>query len=84
MTWPGEVTTSLGFELKGLARFYGYNNPMFLGLTGGYMTYFTNEEEFLEGRYEACNSLYGPKGAKRIIKGHDEMLFDSLVGTNTP
>jgi len=76
LTWPGEATTSLGFELKHAARQLGHNNPWILGLANDYLAYFTNKQEFREGSYESCSSLYDYKGARRIIKGHKKLLFD--------
>lgn len=80
MTWPGEATTSLGFELKDTARRLGFPNPWFLGLTNDYMAYFTNKSEFKEGTYEACSSLYNYRGSRRIIERHTEMLHETLLG----
>ncbi|MBT3586596.1 MAG: hypothetical protein HN509_16930 [Halobacteriovoraceae bacterium] len=82
MTWPGEATTSLSFELKDLAKKLGRNNPWFIGLANDYMAYFTNKAEFKEGTYEACSSMYGYKGARRIIKKHKKLLMEASLPSN--
>jgi neutral/alkaline ceramidase-like enzyme len=66
--WPGEPTTTLGFDLKRAAP-----GAWVLGLTNGYQGYFTSPGEFAEGRYEACSSLYGPEAGERIVRTFSEL-----------
>jgi hypothetical protein len=67
MSWPGEASTSLGFELNHIASKYGFDRNWVLGLTGDYLSYFTTEHEFMEATYDSCSSLYSEKGGNRII-----------------
>jgi neutral/alkaline ceramidase-like enzyme len=67
--WPGEPTTTLGFDLKRVAP-----DAWVLGLTNGYQGYFTSRGEFAEGHYEACSSLYGKESGERVVKAFSELL----------
>src|SRR3954469_10995336 len=67
--WPGEPTTTLGFDLKRAAP-----GAWILGLTNGYQGYFTSPGEFAEGRYEACSSLYGAQAGARIVQSFAEVV----------
>jgi hypothetical protein len=77
MSWPGEASTSLGFELNRIASTYGFKRNWVLGLTNDYLTYFTTEHEFLEATYDSCSSLYTDKGGARIIK-HYRYQIESM------
>ncbi|MFZ4713437.1 MAG: neutral/alkaline non-lysosomal ceramidase N-terminal domain-containing protein [Bacteriovoracaceae bacterium] len=77
LTWPGEPSTQLGWDLKDAARKQGSTDPWVLGLTNDYMAYFTTKEEFKEGSYDACSSLYGWKGGNRVIEAHKKLLAES-------
>jgi hypothetical protein len=74
MSWPGEATTSLGLALKEAARAAGAPQPWVLGLTNEHLAYFTTEEEYREGGYEACSSLYGAGGGRAIVDAHRALL----------
>jgi len=69
LAWPGEPTTTLGFDLKRSAP-----GAWVLGLTNGYQGYFTSPGEFAEGRYEACSSLYGERSGERIVKAFSDLI----------
>jgi len=69
LAWPGEPTTTLGFDLKRSAL-----NAWVLGLTNGYQGYFTSPGEFAEGRYEACSSLYGKQAGERVVKAFADLI----------
>ena len=69
LAWPGEPTTTLGFDLKRAAA-----GAWVLGLTNGYQGYFTSPGEFAEGRYEACSSLYGPQAGERVVKAFSDLV----------
>ena len=71
--WPGEPTTTLGFDLKRAAP-----GAWVLGLTNGYQGYFTSPGEFAEGRYEACSSLYGPQAGERIVRTFTDLVRKPL------
>jgi hypothetical protein len=73
-TWPGEATTNLGLRLRKMAKTEGINQSIFMGLTNDYTVYYTDEEEFDYGEYEACSSLYGPIGGRRILAAHEDLL----------
>jgi neutral ceramidase len=72
LAWPGEPTTTLGFDLKRAAP-----AAWVLGLTNGYQGYFTSPGEFAEGHYEACSSLYGKESGERVVKAFGELLANS-------
>ncbi|MBL7664631.1 MAG: neutral/alkaline non-lysosomal ceramidase N-terminal domain-containing protein [Bacteriovoracaceae bacterium] len=74
MTWPGETSTSLGWELQAMAKKEGYSKSWVLGLTNDYLAYFTNKDEFFESAYDSCSSIYNWRGGKKIIKGHKRIL----------
>ncbi|MBL7716247.1 MAG: neutral/alkaline non-lysosomal ceramidase N-terminal domain-containing protein [Bdellovibrionales bacterium] len=74
MTWPGEASTTLGYELQGVAKSRGYKTSWVLGLTNDYMTYFTTKKEYHQGAYDSCSSLFNFRGAERIIKHYKSML----------
>src|SRR5262249_2013784 len=66
LAWPGEPTTGLGFGVQG-APGAGGKGPWVFGLTNGYQGYFTTPEEFTQGGYEACSSLYGARGGEQAL-----------------
>jgi neutral ceramidase len=74
MTYPGEPSTQLGYDLQAMAQSKGVVDPIILGLVNDYMTYFTNKEEFAEKRYDSCSSLYGWRGAQRIFRAHEKLI----------
>lgn len=70
MTWPGEPSTQLGYDLQAEAAKKGYARSLVVGLANDYMTYFTTKSEYQEAAYDSCSSYYGWKGGERIIKAH--------------
>jgi hypothetical protein len=74
LTWPGEASTQLGFDLQEEAIKRGAKDPIVLGLVNDYMTYFTTKSEYSEKEYDSCSSFYGWKGGKRIIDSHKKWL----------
>jgi hypothetical protein len=76
MTWPGEASTSLGFELNSIAERYGFQKSWVLGLTNDYLAYFTTEHEFLEATYDSCSSLYSDHGGARIVAHYRKQIED--------
>jgi Neutral/alkaline non-lysosomal ceramidase, N-terminal len=74
LTWPGEPSTQLGWDLQKMAKENGVIDPWVIGLAHDYTTYYTNKEEFNEGTYDSCSSLYGHKGSRRVIKAHEKLL----------
>ena len=73
-TWPGEPTAALGLRLKQAGHSVGYSQAWVLGLTNGYLGYFTSPEEFAEGNYEACASFYGPNGGMSVLNGLQTLM----------
>ena len=69
LAWPGEPTTTLGFDLKRAAP-----NAWVLGLTNGYQGYFTSPGEFEQGHYEACSSLYGKQAGERVVDAFVDLV----------
>jgi hypothetical protein len=74
LTFPGEATTALGFELKDLAAEAGFSQTWILGLTNDYLAYFTTPSEYDNGIYEACSSFYGKFGGSKIKAQHKKLL----------
>jgi hypothetical protein len=74
LTWPGEPSTELGFELQNIARNNGFPNSWILGLTNDYTSYYTTHDEYLQGTYDACSSLYNFRGGKRILKKYQKLF----------
>ncbi len=74
LTWPGEPTAKLGLELKRVAIASGATDAMILGLTNDHLAYFTSPDEFDEGGYESCFSVYGSKGGEKVIQGYRALL----------
>lgn len=74
LTWPGEPSTQIGYNLQTLARLKGASDPIVLGLVNDYMTYFTTQEEYQEKTYDSCSSIYGWKGGERILRAHSSLL----------
>lgn len=74
LTWPGEASTQLGYDLQAVAMERGATDPIVLGLVNDYMTYFTTKSEYAEKEYDSCSSFYGWKGGKRIIEAHKKLL----------
>ncbi|MCM0605721.1 MAG: neutral/alkaline non-lysosomal ceramidase N-terminal domain-containing protein [Xanthomonadaceae bacterium] len=73
LTWPGEASSALGWQLQAQAIKNGATDPWFFGLVNDYMAYFTNKTEFYEGAYDSCSSLFTYHGGERIMKAHDEL-----------
>jgi neutral ceramidase len=69
LSWPGEPTASLGFELQKLVKNKLKNSdPWIFSLTNDYMTYFVSKDEYREGSYDAQSALFGYRGGERIMK----------------
>lgn len=74
LTWPGEPSTQMGYDLQAMARARGASDPIVLGLVNDYMTYFTTKSEYAEKAYDSCSSIYGWQGGERILKAHAKLL----------
>jgi hypothetical protein len=74
MSWPGEPSTQLGYDLQEMAKEAGHEKSLVIGLVNDYMTYFTTKKEYEEGAYDSCSSFYGWKGGSRIIRAHKKLL----------
>lgn len=79
MSWPGEPTTSLGYNLKQVAHQLGYQHQMLLGLTNDHLSYFTTPTEYNVGGYEACASFYGENGGQHIVNKYRDHLAGRLA-----
>jgi neutral ceramidase len=73
MTWPGEVTSELGFGLKRWAKSKGKEGWVF-GLTNDHLAYFVTPQEFAAGTYESCGSFYGSQGGAKIQSALNGLL----------
>jgi len=74
MTYPGEPSTQIGYDLQALAHVRGHVDPQIISLANDYMTYFTTRKEYREFEYDSCSSMYGWQGAERIMLGHQDWL----------
>lgn len=74
LSWPGEASTRLGFDLQAMATERGVKDPVVLGLVNDYMTYFTTKEEYAQKEYDSCSSFYGWRGGERILEAHKKWL----------
>jgi len=74
LSWPGEPTTQLGYDLRLIAKSFGNEHAWILGLTNDYLAYFVTKDEFKNGGYQACTSLYNYRGGRRILKGYKKLL----------
>jgi neutral ceramidase len=74
LSWPGEASTQLGYDLQAIAKEMGAKDPIVLGLAQDYMAYFTTQSEFAEKKYDSCSTLYGWKAGERIIEAHKGWL----------
>ncbi|UII31384.1 neutral/alkaline non-lysosomal ceramidase N-terminal domain-containing protein [Fulvivirga ulvae] len=73
-TWPGEASTTLGLKLKTLSMEMGCDHAWVLGLTNDYVGYFTTQDEYNEGEYDARSSLFNFRGGRRILKKYKTEL----------
>ncbi len=71
---PGEFTTNLGQRLRaGLHELApGEPEPMLLGLTDGYGSYFTTPEGYATQQYEGGSTLFGPWSGPALVAAHLE------------
>jgi len=74
MTYPGEPSTQIGYDLQALAIARGHSDPQIISLANDYMTYFTTRKEYREFAYDSCSSMYGWQGGVRIMQGHQDWL----------
>lgn len=74
LTVPGEASTQVGYDLRNAVTALGQPDPWILGLANDYMAYFTTRDEYGEGAYDSCSSLFGWKGAARIQAKYVEVL----------
>lgn len=63
---PGEPIHTLGLSLKHDGRGLGFDHVMIAGLANGHGAYFTSEQEYWYGGYEALASFFGPDNGARL------------------
>ncbi len=78
LTWPGEPSVQVGYNTQAQAEDAGYPDSWILGLTNDYQSYFTTRDEYYEGAYDSCSSLFRWRGGQRIQKA----LMGLMKGTN--
>lgn len=76
-TVPGEAITDIGWEIKAGMRQLGYQNAFVFGLSQNMLAYFTTEEEYWQGEYEAGASLFGPNNGN-IVTGFALDVVDNV------
>lgn len=74
LTIPGEPSTQVGYSLRDAVADMGHGDPWVLGLANDYMSYFTTRDEYKQGKYDSCSSVFKWKGADRIQARYLEML----------
>jgi hypothetical protein len=74
LTWPGEPSTQLGYDLQNIATAKGHTDPQIISLTNDYMTYFTTKSEYQEKVYDSCSSMYSWQGANRILNAFSDWM----------
>ena len=74
LTLPGEASTQVGYNLRHAVESLGYDTPWLIGLANDYMSYFTTREEYRQGHYDSCSSLFSWKGADRIEAKYIDLL----------
>ena len=74
LTWPGEPSVQVGYDTQALAEAAGFSDAWILALTGDYQSYFTTREEYFEGAYDSCSSLFRWKGTDRIQKAMKKLM----------
>lgn len=79
MTWPGEPTTQVGLNLMASAKESGADEAWVFGLTNDHLAYFTTEDEFATGGYEACTNFFGATGGTKIIEAHRALSKAMLI-----
>jgi len=77
LTWPGEPITSLGLELKAAAATHMPRQTWVMGLTNDHLSYFVDPVEYQSESYEACSSLYGAEGGRKIVQAFTTLLATS-------
>ena len=79
LTWPGELSTQVGYNTRAIAAKHGIEDAWIFGLTNDYQSYFTTESEYREAKYDSCSSLFRWHGAEKI-----QEVLTSLIerGTN--
>jgi hypothetical protein len=77
LTWPGEPITSLGLELKSVAADQMPRQTWIMGLTNDHLSYFVDPAEYQTESYEACSSLYGAEGGRKIVQAFKTLLATS-------
>ena len=81
ITWPGEPTTEVGRRIVAAVKATGGPQDVWvLGLSNDHMSYFTTEEEFEKGGYEACSNFFGAEGYRKVIDAHVG-LSHAMLGT---
>ena len=74
LSWPGEPSVQVGYDTQAMAEAAGFSDSWILGLTGDYQSYFTTREEYFEGAYDSCSSLFRWKGTERIQKALGKLM----------
>jgi hypothetical protein len=60
VTIPGELSSSLNFQVKERGKLLGFEKTFLLGLTNDALGYILTEDEYRHGTYESSISLFGP------------------------
>ncbi len=72
LLWPGEPTSSVG---KSLTNLKYKKEILILSMANNYLGYFTSEDEYNEGGYEACTSFYNFVGTNILTKKFTELTL---------
>jgi hypothetical protein len=81
VTFPGELQTSLGREIKAAAV---VRHPMVAGLSNDYLGYFVAAGDYDQPTYVSCGSVYGPETGGCLAEAAAGLLNAVARGQRPP
>jgi hypothetical protein len=82
VTFPGELQTSLGREIKTAAG--AVRHPLVAGLSNDYLGYFVTPDEYDQPTYVSCGNLYGPETGSCLAAAAAALLNAVARGQGAP
>jgi hypothetical protein len=79
VTFPGELQSALGEEIKQAARARGALGFV-AGVSNDYLGYFVSPEAYATPSYVSCATLYGPTAGERLARAAGELIRDLRDG----
>lgn len=71
---PGELGSSLNFQVKERGKLLGFEKTFLLGLTNDALGYIITEDEYRHKTYESSISLFGPNFGSFIVNESFQLL----------